>query len=313
MRRLSLKPPAVVGLAISPQNIHLVQLAKCKQAYVLERLEWIALPAPVFAGGKIADFDMLRCTLESLGVRVKSATQWMVCVTANQVKMARMMMPAGLSDADIESEITTQMGRALPEKREVYRLDFHRQPVMNTLDTSVFYVATRNDYAARYELCLRSAGVALAAMEVDVLALLRAVRHALKFTLAIDEKTAVLYLGREYAVMVAVHGDDIIFHQQWNGGQDSKQAMTLMQWVEWCAQAYRQAGIGSLAIGGVPDEVYQASHIMNKHWPCKIYEIDPFARIAEVNNFATYFSQHARSTFLLAAGLAMREPLPWLK
>lgn len=313
MGRFSLKPSGLVGISIQPQNIHLIQLKKAKKSYFLERAKQVALPENVFAEGKVREFATLAAILTELvhAEKLQSA-QAAVCVMANQVKMQRMIIPVALSDADVTAEIAAEVYRSLPGKSDALAIDFERRQG-GALETEVYFAAARSDYVAQYVKCLRDADLVPAVVEVDVFALLRAARHALQYVVGTHEKIAALYFGQDYAVIVAQHDAEIIFFQQWDGQNTSGLAMTFLQWVEWCCQTYRHHGIANVALGGKRDGVSQAGEIIRAHWPCKIFETDPFAQMPGVINFEKSNLASERSAFLLACGLAMRESLPWLK
>jgi type IV pilus assembly protein PilM len=314
LRRLRFKPPVLIGMSIQPENIHVVQLKKAKKTYLLEKAERYALPAEVFAEGKIVAFELLQSHVaEVVRAQGLQALQAAVALPANQVKMQRMTVPDGLTDEDIQAEITAQVGRYHAGAKESLHVDFQVSRATNTGESDVFYAAARSEYVQRYEACLRGAGLSLTTLDVDVFALLRAVRHALKFMLTDQEKVAALYFGQDYGVMAAQHGKEMLFHQQWDGQSTSQLAMTVMQWVEWCCHTYGQVGITSLAIGGRQEFVCQAAKIISEKWSCKIFETDPFSQMISLDKSTQQIANQDRSPFLLACGLAMREPERWLR
>ncbi len=313
MGRFYFQPLALVGISIQPENIHLVQLKKAQKTYSLQRMQRYPLPGNVFSAGKVVGFDQLQAVLARIVKEERlNVVQAAVCVPGNQVRMQHLTMPEGLSEIDMEAEITAQAARALG-KGESLCIDFAVQQKVSSGDVDVFYAAARSEYVQRYASCLRAAGLPVALVDVDVFALLRGARHALKDVVANHEKFAVLYFGCNYGVIAAQCGTELIFQQQWDGQGISDLAMTLMQWVAWWSQAYRQAGITSLALGGCQDQIYQAAKIISAEWSCSLYEVDPFAQMAGAGGIDASVSPHDRSAYLLACGLAMREPLPWLK
>lgn len=312
MKPLIFKPLLLAGIAIQPENIHLVQLKKVRSGYFIERVRRYALPAAIFSEGKIIEFSALQTALTAI-VKEESlhAMQAAVCVPSNQVKMQRIVVPRGLSALDIEAEISTQVYRAMPAKADALAIDFRTQAAEQADDVQVFFAAARKDYIQRFQACVEAAGLSVKMMDVDVFALLRAVRFALKDVLTDNEKLCSLYLGEDYAVMTAEHGNDLLFHQQWDGESVSRLAMTRMQWVEWCCHTYQHQEISSLAIGGRQDFIYQAVKMITACWSCKIYEPDPFLTMRGATNMDKAALHDGPSAFLLACGLAMREPLPW--
>ncbi len=314
MRRFSLKPSGLVGISIQPRNIHLVQLKKAKKSYLLERARQVPLPENVFREGKVREFTVLTEVLADLvQAEQLQAHQAAVCVSVNQVKMASMVMPAALSDEEVEAEIKAEVYRGLPGKSDALAVDFQRCVEKGAFEAPVFFAAVRHDYVAQYAACLRDAGLSLAVVDVDVFALLRAARHALRNVVTPPATMAALYFGHDYAVIAGQSESNIVFFQQWEGQLGSALAMTVLQWVEWCCQTYRHYRIESVAISGKPECVNQAAKMIGMHWQSKIYETDPFAHMMDALRFEKSNPAIPRSTFMLACGLAMRESLPWLK
>tara|TARA_R110000868_G_scaffold409329_1_gene694624 strand:- start:909 stop:1784 length:876 start_codon:yes stop_codon:yes gene_type:complete len=290
-----------------------VQLKKLKKTYFIERIRKMALPKTVFVDGKIIDFDELEVTLVELVREERLERERAVtCLPANQVAMRSITMPSGLSDGEVEAEITAQVRRTLPDQGEVLQVDFQRMNVAGALDMSVFFAATRSDHVDRYVTCLRRAGLSLAIMDVDVFVLLRAVRYALKHTLAECERIAALYIGRGYAVFTAAKGDAVIFHQQWDGSGHAVASMSVLEWLEWCCHTYQLMDIESVAVAGLDEDVEQSVRVIGKHWRSKIYEVNPFSQMAGLDRFGVQFSSGKSADFLLACGLAMRESPSWL-
>src|SRR3990167_2554525 len=119
MRAISLKPSVLAGIAIQPENIHLVQLQQTRNAFLVAKVCRYSLPTEVFSDGKITSFLELQHKLaevvEREGLHDARAA---ICVAANQVKMQNITVPSGLSEKDIEAEIRILIQRALPAKND---------------------------------------------------------------------------------------------------------------------------------------------------------------------------------------------------
>lgn len=312
MRSISLKPSVLAGIAIQPENIHLVQLKKTRKEYQIEKIRRYTLSAEVFAEGKITSFGMLQKRLaEVVELEGLNDTRAAVCVTANQVRMQTMTVPAGLSEIDIESEIRILMQRALPVKNDALAIDFHLSDAENVNEKKVFFAAARHEYIHQIQTCVGTAGFKITMVDIDVFALMRAARYALRDIWLESESICALYVGSQYAVMAAQYGDEMLFHQQWDGGCQATHAMTCWQWLEWSCHTWRHLGIGSVAIGGSPEAVYQAAVIIAANWQCKIYEPDPFQKMSGASAIDKSVMNDSPSAFLLACGLAMRKVCSW--
>lgn len=309
---LSLQAPALAGVAVSPENIHLVQLKKARKGFVIQRIRQYETPAELFSEGKMTGFDALQKALMSV-VRDEALHDIpaAVCVPSNQVKMQQLQMPAGLSTQDIETEICAEVNRTLPVKNHALAVDFRIGPAKIAEEIHVFFAAARKDYIQRFQSCFEASGLRVVMMDVDIFALLRAVRYALRHQLAADEKLCSLYICNNYAVIAAQRGSELLFHQQWDGRGITRLAMTCLQWVEWCCHTYRHLEINSLAVGGQQPLIYQAAKIIAAQWSCKIYEPDPFSTMKGASALDIAAMQTNPSSFLLACGLALRERLSW--
>lgn len=306
MRRLSFRQRPLVGLAVLPENIQLVQLKRTRNSICLQRALSVAVPPGVVVDGRVGEFAVLQTVLAKLVCKEGlHAMQVATSVPVSWVKMQRMLIPAGMPSAEIEAEVLAEASRLLSIKNEKITLDYYVRRTGRLDEQAVTFAAARDHYHERYALCLREAGLLPAIIEVDICALLRGARFALKAGMGDHEKMAVLSLHNGYGVIAADHAGELLFHQHW----DERQTITLVQWLEWCCQAYSQAGIGVLALTGCKEYLSQAISIVSRHWSCKVYEIDPFAMM---KNSANILPGNP-SGFLLACGLALRESLPWLK
>lgn len=309
---VSNKPSALAGVAIQPENIHLVQLKKVRKGFLIERVRRYGLAADIFSAGKITAFDELQAKLADMvrteGLRdMKTA----VCVPSNQVKMHQMTVPAGLSAMDIEAEISAQVYRSLPAKADALAIDFKLKPAAQPEEVNVFFAAARREYVHRYQSCLQDAGLRVVTMDVDIFALLRAARYALRDLLVEHEKLGALYLGENYAVFAAQYDGEILFYQQWDGAGAARFAMERIQWVEWCCHTYQHLNIHCMAVGGLQELIYPAVKIISSKWECKVYEPDPFLSMLGASGVDKGVMNDSPSAFLLACGLAMREPKAW--
>ena len=312
MRAISLKPSVLAGIAIQPENIHLVQLQQTRNAFLVAKVCRYSLPTEVFSDGKITSFLELQHKLaevvEREGLHDARAA---ICVAANQVKMQNITVPSGLSEKDIEAEIRILIQRALPAKNDALAIDFHKSATDHPEEVKVFFAAARLEYIQRYQECLHAVGLKTAMIDIDVFALLRAARYALRDIWMEHEKICVLYVGDNYAAIAAQHAGQMLFHQQWDGGSHNSHTMTCWQWLEWCCHTWRHVEIGSVAIGGSSEYIYQAAAVIAAKWSCKIYEPDPFQSMLGATMLDKSVLNDCPSAFLLACGLAMRKVQPW--
>lgn len=312
MWSVSFRLPVLTGIAVFPANLHLVQLKKCKKGYAVLRVRRYELPAAIYSEGKITAFHLLQKFLDEI-VKMEelTAAKTVLSVSLNQVKMNQITVPAGLSDSDIEAEICTHVYRSLPAKPEPLAIDFYMRAAAKMEDVNVVFAAARKDYIERYQACVQAAGLKVVSMDVDVFALLRAVRYALKDNLSASGKCCCVYLNDDYALMVIMQHDEIIFYQQWDIAGNARYSVSQLQWLEWCCHQSKITEINCAAVGGQQNLIYAAVKIISARWSCKIFEPDPFLAMPGATLADRNAMQDSPSIFLLASGLAMREVLLW--
>jgi type IV pilus assembly protein PilM len=309
MLRLRGRPQSMVGLAILPENIHLVQLKVVKREYQLVRSVHALTPREVFVDGQIHAFSVLQKLLQTLiQTHDLQSSQTTVCVSANLVKMQRVMVPAGLSDNDLEAEMIAEANRLMSVKNEKIAVDYQVLPPSSKQEMPVFFAAARGQYLKQYADCVQGAGLKPAVMEVDLFAMMRIVKRALKQIYSEQEKWAMIYVTPEYGLIAACQKDELLFHKQWDAASSLQHKMTLQQWMEWCCQAYRQVGITHLAISGLSTVMMEVEQIILSYWSTQVVVVDPFTALHDSSSIGIKES----SSYVLACGLAMREPLPWL-
>jgi Tfp pilus assembly PilM family ATPase len=311
MWHVPFKPPALVGIAIQPETIHLVQLKKARKGYLLERVRRYALEKNIFSEGKISAFAELKKQLADMVKREDlQGVRAAVCVPASQVNMQRMTLPKGLSAQDIEAEISVYAQRSLPVKTENLAMDYRLSEAGQPQEIDVFFAAARKDYIDNFQSCLRAAGLQVKMIDVDIFALLRAARYALHDELPKNEAICALYLGADDAVIAAQRDKEILFHQQWHG-HAAPHAQTRQQWLDWCCHTWQHVNIDVVAIGGHHKFINEAAAIMAARWRSKIFEPDPFMKMTGASGVDKAVIHDSPSAFLLACGLAMREVRPW--
>lgn len=281
MLRFPRRQKTMLGLSVLPEVIHLVQLKHVKNDYhIIHSL--------------VADVTMsaLTHTLAELVSRhALQGAQTAICVPLSLVKMQRLVVPAALAVQDIETEVYAQAKRALPVKTGNIVVDYQAMPHQVKEEASLFFAAAVENDLTELASSLRDAGLKPAVMEIDMFALLRAARYELKVRRKKIEKYAVLYVTAKYALIAARSQHDLLFYKHWDEPLAAHHHLTFMQWIAWCCQAYRQSGVECLVLCGVEDRVMEASNVLCEQWSCEIV---------------------CFTASLLAFGLAMREPLPWL-
>lgn len=309
MLRFSRRQKTMIGLSVLPESIYLVQLKHVRNNFEMLYASETAMPDNWERSGPKNAFSQVQTLLTTLvrdhGLAMSQAA---ICVPLSLVKMHSLVVPAGLAVREVEAEVYAEAARMLPLKNEKIAFDYQAQTYAVKEEKSIFFVATGESYLSQYAVCLREAGLKPAVIEIDIFAMLRAARYVLKNTGFDTEKIAVLYVTAEYGLIAAHDGKELLFYKHWDAQSQTRHQISLMQWVEWCCQAYRQAGINILGLSGAEAVMTSATHVIHQHWSCELVILDPFTSLPLPASSAI----SNRFGGLIACGLAMREPLSWL-
>lgn len=310
MRRLSFRAPALLGLSVQPGALHLVQLKKSRNSYFLHQAKYYELPLSIVSEGKIVDFRSLEEALTEIVIKEKlQAKQVAVNLSSNDVWMQRLRLPTGIQEDEVESEIKAHVQKKIAVNDEALAIDYHLFNQPETNQSEVFFAATQADYLKRFQRCLSASGMVLAIMELDLLSLRRAVFNALQFSLNHKDRVAIIYLSKYHGFIFGVQADDILFQQRCDF-RASKAGLT--EWLTEQCKALQAMQIGHVVLAGheYHFSCVEMAKIIRDYWQGDIYEVDPFAQMSGTSVVRDINA--GRSNYLMACGLAMREPLPWL-
>lgn len=297
--KIPFRQPLLAGLAIAPDGLHLVQLAKRRQGFHLEKCLQQALPPGLMVDGKIADFASLQMLLREFAGQAGIPTSVATCLPANLVRVQCLDLPSGLSEADCEAEIILHLQRELPGMTERLCLDFHSLFSSLPEENKIQFVAARYEYVSAYQACLAAAGWTVRVLEVDIFSIIRAVLFAYPALIS-NQKYAILRISSRQAVLAACKGDEVLGYQHWEETSQGLSSQSLREWLAWCGQAYQRHGIQELAVCGEKKCAEEAGEALVSKWNCRLGFPDFHERLTGMNE-----------ADLIACGLAMREAPAW--
>jgi type IV pilus assembly protein PilM len=289
---ISIFSKSVIGLDIQPYTLRLVQLRKIKNAYLLEQALETELTPDIFAEGKIQRWDLLRTALAEVinqySLHKRSAVTQ---VPINLVRMQRMKVPMGLSEALIEAEIYAQVERDFPHINESLYIDYRVKPLPKTGYTSVCFVVSRQEYIAQLIRCIKNAGLKIQMVDVDLYALKRMFKMTLPFTHSADENLAEAIVCRVHGVtsLIIFNQDEIVFYQQW----DEETILRLQSSIQLFLATFTEMKLKKIYVY-LPEFL---NSILLSDLDIEVCFTDPFAKIK--NN------HHLSPDFLMACGMAM--------
>ncbi|MDO8349760.1 MAG: pilus assembly protein PilM [Gallionella sp.] len=121
------KAPPLIGVDISSSSVKLVELSQASKnaGYVLERYVIEALPKDAFFDGNINNLDALAETMQRawtrMGTKIKNIS---VGLPSAAVITKKILLPAGMSDADLEYQVESEANQYIPFALDEVNLDF---------------------------------------------------------------------------------------------------------------------------------------------------------------------------------------------
>jgi len=124
---LQTKMPPLIGVDISSSSVKLVELSQLPNngSYTVECYAIEALPKDAVSDGNINNLDALAETLQRaykrLGTRIKNVA---VALPAAAVITKKILLPAGMSEEDLEFQVESEANQYIPFTLEEVNLDF---------------------------------------------------------------------------------------------------------------------------------------------------------------------------------------------
>ena len=121
------KTPPMIGVDISSTSVKLVELSESpkKDGYIVERYAIEALPKDAVSDGNINNLDALAETLQRawkrLGTKIKNVG---VALPAAAVITKKILLPAGMSEEELEFQVESEANQYIPFALEEVNLDF---------------------------------------------------------------------------------------------------------------------------------------------------------------------------------------------
>lgn len=171
------KSNSLVGLDISTASIKLLELKRSGSQYSVESFAVIALPPETIVEKSVNNADELTNAIANIVVQSRTkAKDVAVAVPDSSVITKVLQMDDGLSDSDIENQISFEADKYIPYPLEEVSLDFTvlgenaKRPEM--LD--VLLVACRSDNVNTRAECITGAGLTPRVVDVESYAIERA-------------------------------------------------------------------------------------------------------------------------------------------
>lgn len=121
------KSPPLIGVDISSSAVKMVELSQAGRSFSLERYVIEPLPKDAVSDGNIANPDVVgeavRKAWRHLDSRIKNVA---IALPAASVISKKILVPAGLSERDLETQVEMEANQYIPFSLDEVNLDFQR-------------------------------------------------------------------------------------------------------------------------------------------------------------------------------------------
>ena len=171
------KASQVLGIDISSTTVKLLELSQEGDRYRVESYAVAPLPPEAVVEKNVNQVEIVGTLISDLVVRSKTrAKQAVAAVSGSAVIIKTIAMPAGLSEEDLEAQLTVEADQYIPYPLEEVALDFEELgPVPGREDqVNILLAACRQENIESRVDALEVAGLTPAIMDVEVFAMERA-------------------------------------------------------------------------------------------------------------------------------------------
>lgn len=233
---LQTKMPPLIGVDISSSSVKLVELSQLPNsgAYTVECYAIEALPKDAVSDGNINNLDALAETLQRaykrLGTRIKNVA---VALPAAAVITKKILLPAGMSEEDLEFQVESEANQYIPFALEEVNLDFQvlGPAPGNEDELEVLLAASRKANVEDRVAAAEAAGLKVVVVDVELFAA-EAAFSQIRAQLpdhADDKCVALIDIGATtMSVNVLRNGQSVYTRDQQIGGEQLTQQIQAM-------------------------------------------------------------------------------------
>ncbi|MBA6413944.1 pilus assembly protein PilM [Parahaliea sp. F7430] len=218
------KTTAVLGLDISSTTVKLLELSYSGGRYRVESYAVSSMPADVVVEKNVNDIEGLATAIRSVVAQSRSKLKMAAAAVAGSSVITKMIdMPAGLSEDDMETQLTLEADQYIPYPLEEVAIDFEVQgPSSERSDhVEVLLAACRRETIDARVEAIETAGLTARIMDVEAYAMERAYT-LIQHQLDLDDESlvAVVDIGATMTTLsVLKDGHTIYTREQLFGGK----------------------------------------------------------------------------------------------
>lgn len=218
------KQVALLGLDISSTTVKLLELSRNGDSYRVESYAVASLPQDAVVEKAISDIDGVANAIRSVLAQSRSKLKLVAAAVAGSAVITKQVqMPEGLSEEEMETQLTLEADQYIPYPLEEVALDFEVQgtvPGREGMVEVLLAACRRETIDARVE-AIENAGLEPKVMDVEAYAMERAY-GLLRENLGLEENAvvAVVDIGATMTTLsVLANGQTIYTREQLFGGK----------------------------------------------------------------------------------------------
>jgi type IV pilus assembly protein PilM len=218
------KTSQVLGIDISSTTVKLLELSQSGDRYRVESYAVAPLPPEAVVEKNVNQVETVGGLIRELVSRSKTRAQHAVAAVAGSAVIIKTIpMPAGLSEEDLEAQLTVEADQYIPYPLEEVALDFEELgPVVGRDDqVNVLLAACRQETIESRVDAIEVAGLTPAIMDVEVFAMERALALVkTQMPMANPETIAMVDIGASMTTLsVYAGGESVYTREQLFGGK----------------------------------------------------------------------------------------------
>tara|TARA_B110000503_G_scaffold142085_1_gene237729 strand:+ start:775 stop:1839 length:1065 start_codon:yes stop_codon:yes gene_type:complete len=243
----------MLGIDISSTTIKLLELSRSGARYRIESYAVASLPQDAVVEKNINNVADVGSTLLSVVTQSRTKTRHVVAAVAGSSVITKVIaMPAGLSDGDIETQISVEADQYIPYPLDEVSIDFEVQGAVPGREDQVnvlIAACRRETIDARVE-ALELADLKVSVMDVEAYAMERAFELVCN-QVDVDDRTtvAIFDIGASMMTLSVLHqGSTVYTREQLFGGKQLTDEI-----MRRYGLPLEEAGLAKKQ-GGLPDE-----------------------------------------------------------
>jgi Tfp pilus assembly PilM family ATPase len=305
LRFIQFQPVPLLGLEIQADEIRLVQLRRSKKTILLEQAMIMRLPvSPVFDEGNIPQGKEISACLQALVQRMKiKKCEVAVSLPVQAILSKRIQLPAMLSELECEEEIAANIKDYFPSVTNDLCYDYVVLGSHDEMQNNVLLVAAYREQLNSYVSLIECVGLKVKFVEVDIYALVRAVRFAISAMNA-QQTWAVLSINSSVIQFMVVHHNEIIFYQKFIYNDLEGIYVQLKDALERYYVAWPQLFVSNIFLAGQAEKSNELAFLIKKRLLIDTKYINPFVTMSFSNGIKQPVDTLEK--LLVSCGLALK-------